>query len=147
MLNITTYWGKIMKKLIMVFFILTLLSLNSIWAGENGTVPPLIDITPEEVLVYDMPGDSGNVATVEQQAVHRKTLYKKIRQHKIIMQQWKNNAKSINSTQSVGNTQSTNNTSDNASVATPMQNTANPLIVMLLACILIPRGFTEKENK
>ena len=56
-----------MKKVIMIFFILTLLSLNSTWADENVTVQ-LYDSTPDSyyVLVHDTPENSDNTATAEQ---------------------------------------------------------------------------------
>ena len=144
-----------MKKVIIVFFILTLLSLNSTWADENEYHHvQLYDSTPENyyVLVYDTHVDSDNATTVEQtDSAQENDLPENTttQNNNVAME---NNAQSINSTQStnntqpISNTQSTNNISNDVSVATPMQNTANPLIVMLLACILIPMGIYRKRK-
>lgn len=158
--------GKIMKKMIIVFFILALLSLNSVCADENETLKiyaggPWEGFGADVVQVtYDTPVDSDNNVAVEQtDSVQDNTLQEDTatQNNNSAMKsnaQTQNNTQPISNTQSqnntqpASNTQSMNNTSNNVSVATPMQNTGNPLIVMLLACILISIGiYRKKINK
>ena len=97
-----------------------------------------------DVLVYDTPTDSDNNTLVEQNSTQNNIL-----QENTTTQN--NNPVMVNNTQSTNNTQvlsnntqaTNNNTSNNSSV---MENTANPLIALLLSCILIPMGIYRKRK-
>ena len=84
-----------------------------------------------DVLVNDTPTDSDNNTLVEQNSTQNNILQE-------------NTTTQNNSSVMVNNTQATNNnTSNNSSV---MENTANPLIALLLSCILIPMGIYRKRK-
>lgn len=97
-----------------------------------------------DVLVYDTPTDSDNNTLVEQNSTQNNILQENTttQNNSSVMV---NNTQSTNNTQVLSNnTQATNNnTSNNSSV---MENTANPLIALLLSCILIPMGIYRKRK-
>ena len=156
-----------MKKIIIVFFILALLSLNFTWADENEYIPLISDESSfggTHTALIVAPADSDNTATVEQtDSAQENALQENTTTQNNNLEMENNtqpisnsqsvnntqpisNTQSVNNTQTIGNTQSTNNTSNDVAVATPMQNTANPLIAMLLACVLIPIGIYRKRK-
>ena len=83
-----------------------------------------------DVLVNDTPTDSDNNTLVEQNSTQNNILQE-------------NTTTQNNSSVMANNTQSPNNTSNNISV---MENTANPLIALLLSCILIPMEIYRKRK-
>ena len=144
-----------MKKIIIVFFILALLSLNFTWADENEYIPLISDESSfggTHTALIVAPADSDNTATVEQtDSAQENALQENTTTQNNNLEMENNtqpisNTQSVNNTETIGNTQSTNNTSNDVAVATPMQNTANPLIAMLLACVLIPIGIYRKRK-
>lgn len=138
-----------MKK-IMIFLILALLFTNPIYADENTTNHIIIYTTidpdrVDNVLVYDTPMDSDNASTVEKANSTQNNILQENTTLKTNTSSMENNTQSINITQN--NTQSqNNNVSNNSSVVNSMYNTANPLFVLLIACILIPMVFYRKRK-
>ncbi len=132
---------KIMKKII-IFFIFALFFINSIYADENMNPELIESIDPNAVIVvtYDTQVDSDNTTTVEQTNTTQNNIF----QENVTTQ---NNGLAMeNNTQLPNNTQSWNNESNNGLVVNSMPNTANPLFVLLIACILIPMGIYRKSK-
>lgn len=139
-----------MKKIMIIFFILALLSLNPIWADDyiNPELIEVIDPNTVIAITYDAPTDSENTTTVEQTNSTQKNILQENTTTQNNNPVMANNTQSTNNTSNNGsimanNTQSPNNTSNNSSV---MENTANPLIALLLSCILIPMGIYRKRK-
>lgn len=133
-----------MNKII-IFLILVLLCTNPIYADENTTdewtIYPSIDPHRVYAITYNTTSDLNSVTTVEQtNTTKNNTLQENttIANNNSFIE---NNTKSPNS-----DVQYSNHVSNNNSVENSMYNTANPLFVLLIACILIPMGIYRKRK-
>ena len=144
-----------MKKIMIIFLILGVLAINSIYAidfADDSDLPRYV----APVYVNEIADDSDlprYVAPVYSSDSSDNTTIEDANAENILLQENMTNSNN-NLSMEVNNIQTSqnnsqiieNNTQHNNSIINAMPNTANPLFVLLIVCILIPMGIYRKRK-